>query len=364
MLENTFANEKERSSNQITNKTAWEVAIEYAALTFSSEKTIDKRTEEIAEYFDFYGYKVEDRETFREVIELFLKESLKAENAVIGMEEIEQKYDLTKKEKTFEEIKEYYKEPRNVTSAAKKPGRWSNKLFDRPVTLLLSASEKQIESLETIQPSQTLESQLERLSISEFSIANLETRRKTSRSLYLKRNAPEMTVGSSRPQHFSAAALKIIFSYLDYGFLKFTKPASIVVGDFVVLVIEIKSSELRKLSDCVALEMGDEELNIRILKPYPKFYSMAMSTVLKYGLKNLGTVDPEDFVDALAHLMKKIWRLDLKAPALVFYEWCKAEAGRDETLAFENIRGNMKRIWKAQIIRRSSKFKKVKLDHY
>ena len=87
-----------------------------------------------------------------------------------------------------------------------------------------------------------------------------------------------------------------------------------------------------------------------------------ISTVLKYGLNNLVTVDPEDFVEAIHHAMKKTWRSDLRTPIIGFYELCKAEAGKDELLAFENVRYNMKKLWEEQIIRKSSKFKKAKLD--
>lgn len=82
--------------------------------------------------------------------------------------------------------------------------------------------------------------------------------------------------------------------------------------------------------------MGGSDLNIRILKPYKKFYNLMMSTVLKYGFKNLVTVDSEDFVEAVHHSMKKEWREDLRAAVIAFYELCKAEASEEESLAFEN----------------------------
>lgn len=109
--------------------------------------------------------------------------------------------------------------------------------------------------------------------------------------------------------------------------------------------------------------MGDNDLNIRILKPYKNFYNLMMSTVLKYGLKNLVTVDPEDFVEAVHHSMKKGWRGDLRAAVIAFYELCKAEANKEESLAFENVRYNMKELWQKQIIRRSIRFKKTKLEY-
>jgi len=119
---------------------------------------------------------------------------------------------------------------------------------------------------------------------------------------------------------------------------------------------------LAKLSDYVAAEMRENDLNIRILKPYSKFYKLVMSTVLKYGLKNLSSVDSEDFIAAVHHSMKKTWREDLRNPVIAFYELCKAESTKEESLAFENVRHKMRQIWETQIIERSNKFEKAKLD--
>ena len=44
-------------------------------------------------------------------------------------------------------------------------------------------------------------------------------------------------------------------------------------------------------------EIGIEETNIRILKPFKKFYNMAMKVVLTYGFKNLLSVNQEDFIE-------------------------------------------------------------------
>lgn len=116
------------------------------------------------------------------------------------------------------------------------------------------------------------------------------------------------------------------------------------------------------LSDAVATEMGDSDLNVRVLKPFCRFYNLLAATVFKYGLKNLATVDLEDFVEAINHSMKKEWRSDLKTPIRAFYELCKEEAGKEEYLALENVRYKMRQAWETQIIKRSDKFKKARIE--
>eukprot|EP00826_Nyctotherus_ovalis_P000295 TRINITY_DN0_c315_g1_i6.p1 TRINITY_DN0_c315_g1~~TRINITY_DN0_c315_g1_i6.p1 ORF type:complete len:120 (-),score=37.60 TRINITY_DN0_c315_g1_i6:103-462(-) len=116
------------------------------------------------------------------------------------------------------------------------------------------------------------------------------------------------------------------------------------------------------LSDAVATEMGDNDLNVRVLKPFCRFYNLMAATVFKYGLKNLATVDPEDFVEAIHHSMKKEWRSDLKTPIRAFYELCKEEVDKEESLALENVRYKMRQAWETQIIKRSDKFKKARIE--
>jgi hypothetical protein len=57
MLESTFG---EESEVQVSNKSAWGVIIEFATLTFGSEKTVEQRIDDLKNYCSFYGYNVED----------------------------------------------------------------------------------------------------------------------------------------------------------------------------------------------------------------------------------------------------------------------------------------------------------------
>ncbi len=120
------------------------------------------------------------------------------------------------------------------------------------------------------------------------------------------------------------------------------------------------------MSDCVALEMGEEEITLRVLKPFKRFYTALISTALKYGIHSLHTVNPTDFVDAVAHSMKGVWTAALKIPAGAFYEICKSEAAkegnRDVSLLFENIRHRMEELWGTDIIQKSNDFKRAKLE--
>jgi len=112
--------------------------------------------------------------------------------------------------------------------------------------------------------------------------------------------------------------------------------------------------------------MGEEEINLRVIKPYKGFYTELMRTVLKYGIQLIHTVNPIDFIDAVAHSMKDRWSASLKGPTEVFYEICKAEAikegPKDASILFENVRQKMEELWEADIIARSNNFKKAKLE--
>jgi len=240
MLESTFGSKREDSDVQVSNKSAWEVVIEFAALTSGSEKALDQRVDDLKSYCAFYGYNVEDYKHFIELITIFLKEAAKVEKIIEGIEEDERKLRLAGKEKKFKEMQECYKDL-SYNKLHPEPARKSHNILNRPVTLLLSADEKMVESYETMNPSQSLESQLDRLTITEFSFPDLEVKRRTSTSVYLKRSRPELTPAVQSANNFSESALKVIFSYLDYGSFKFTNPDFIVVGNFAILVIEVLS---------------------------------------------------------------------------------------------------------------------------
>ena len=352
MLNNTITPSTTLSDAQILSKSSWEVVIEYALLTSHSDKLIETRIKELAEYFNFYGYTVISIKKFEEVIEIFLKQCIETEKIIEGLDNLDIKFKIARKENTYEEIKNCYNE---LPTSYSKKQRKSYKIAHRPITLLISAKEKLVEG----ELSQNLESQMEQLSINEFPMDEFKSYRKPSKSLYLKRSSPELM---HHIKNFSQHSLKLIFSYLDLEHLKFTKPEFMIVGDFVILVLEIKSSQLRKLSSCISLEMGDEDISIRVLKPYKKFYNIAMSTILKYGLDSMTTLDPEDYVEALKHSMKDLWREQLKGPGISFYTWCKQQVINNNSKVFDDIRLKMKEAWKFEVIKKSSSFKRAKLD--
>lgn len=123
---------------------------------------------------------------------------------------------------------------------------------------------------------------------------------------------------------------------------------------------------MKKISDYVSLEMGKDEINIRILKPFAKFYNKMISIAFKYGIFNLCTVNHSDFVEALIHSMKGLWLESLRIPAITFYKICKEEGAKekDVSLVLENIRYRMKKLWDEQIIEKSTNFKKAKIEPY
>ena len=88
--------------------------------------------------------------------------------------------------------------------------------------------------------------------------------------------------------------------------------------------------------------MGGEDINVRLIKPFKEFYNQLISIALKYGIFNIHTVSPSDFVEAAGHSLKRLWKPCLKVPTEAFYELCKSEAtnaGTKETsYLFENPR--------------------------
>ena len=108
--------------------------------------------------------------------------------------------------------------------------------------------------------------------------------------------------------------------------------------------------------------MGDEEISRRVLKPYKKFSNISMSTILKYGLDNMTTLDPEDYIEALKHSMKDLWKDQLKGPGISFYTWCKQQVINNNSKAFDHIRHKLKEAWKFEVIKKSNSFKRAKLD--
>lgn len=237
MLESTFGNYKAEEMAQVPSKSAWEVAVEYITLTFGFEKPIEGRINDLKAYFSFYGYIVEDCGAFKEAMGTFFKEAIKTEKIIEGIEEHERKFRLASKEEKFKEMQEIYKSQTDPR-LNKEPKRKSLHILNRPVTLLLSADEK-IEAYETIRPTQAIESQLERMKITEFPVFESDITRRTSTSVYLKRSKPKLESDYSAPDNFTEFTLKVIFSYLDYGLYKLEEPSFIVVGNFAILVIEV-----------------------------------------------------------------------------------------------------------------------------
>ena len=113
-------------------------------------------------------------------------------------------------------------------------------------------------------------------------------------------------------------------------------------------------------------EIGIEEVNIRILKPFKKFYNMAMKVVLTYGFKNLLSVNQEDFIEVLEEFLKDIWTPNLKRPAEIFLHWCRdvlfKSSNANQALLFEQVKYKIEEAWIKTIIMKAKVFKRVKVD--
>lgn len=304
---------------------------------------------------------------------MFLGEIRDAEKVVAGVKEVERKYKLEARETAYTRVKAMYKGC-SFDKVPQKKRRRTYCILNRPVTPLIFANEKLIESLlngeestakDPSDPARILE-QIDRLTLEDL-MPDLQAQRKSSKSVNVKRTYLEMHRLRGVPDSlFSADALKSIFTFIDYESMKFAAPHCIVVGHLAAIVFEVSSEELRKLNELVAAEMGYEDTNIRVIRPFKELYSEMVATALKYGLGNLHTVNPGDFVEAVAHGMGALWKSCLKGPAEAFYEICKAEAvaakGKDPSFFFENLRYRLQEIWDAEIIQRSNDFKRAKID--
>ncbi len=317
------------------------------------------------------------------MIGMFIAETKNAEKVVADVKEVERKYRMDVREAAYKHIKEMYKGC-SFDKIPQKKRRRTYCILNRSVTPLIFANEKLVESFLSVDESvprlgQTgkecskeipeavqIEDRIDKLTLEDM-MPDLQMQRRPSKSVNVKRTYLEMNRVRTVPSDlFSIEALKSIFTFVDYESIKFATPHYIVVGHLAAIMFEISSAELRKLNELVASEMGYEEINLRVIKPFKQFYNELVGTALKYGVFNLHTVNSADFVDAAAHAMKTAWKPSLKVPTEAFLELCKSEAAaaksKDISLFFENLKYRLQEVWDAEIIQKSNDFKKAKVE--
>ncbi len=110
--------------------------------------------------------------------------------------------------------------------------------------------------------------------------------------------------------------------------------------------------------------MSPESANLRVIKPYKRFYNILMSILLKFGIPNLLYVSVADIVEALQHTISDIWRPELSQPAETFCGWCKYLLMKKPTCGtaefFENLKCQMLQAWDSEVVFRASAFHKHK----
>jgi hypothetical protein len=113
-------------------------------------------------------------------------------------------------------------------------------------------------------------------------------------------------------------------------------------------------------------ELNGEDIGVRVIKPYKRFYEALMSVALRYGLDNLHTLNVSDFRDAVQHFTKSYWKPSLSAPAEAFFDCLRLEKSKlpppESSELFENLHARLGRMWDAEIIARSNDFKKAKIE--
>lgn len=225
-------------SSLVPRKSPWEVAIEYVLLTLDSDKTAEKRIDELSSYFSFYGIEVADKKCFNDIVQMLFQEVTKNKSVIENLYEMDNKCSVERKNNLYNEIKTLHKNYTNDLTFPKKYKK-TYMILNRPITPLLLANEQLVEMIENTSQQQ-LETKMEELSIEELLEPNLQLHRKPSKSMNIKRSYLEVSkVRVPSPNVFSETSMKAIFSYVDCESLKFPKPQFIVIKDFVVLIFEV-----------------------------------------------------------------------------------------------------------------------------
>ncbi len=344
---------------------------------------METRTQELRAYYEFYGYEVCNPAAFATLMRALLAESKCAENNILSLKELDHKFKWAQKENVYKAFKALDKDYSGLVGGAR--GKKKSKkvpryfILNRVVTPLVLANERVIESFLRHaesppatdllpSPEVLLQESIQRMSILDDDLPELQMQRKPSKSLNIKRSYMEMQRIASGPSDlFSVAALKAIFAHIDYEALKFDNLSCIAVSHFAAIVFEIRSSELHSVNSRVEAEMGLEDVSLRVIKPYKQFYDELVAVALRYGVANLPSVDVADFVDAAQHSMGSLWQKALREPTEAFYAWCTAEAaavgGKGELAGwFEGVKCRMAQAWEADVIQRASDFRKAKKE--
>jgi len=124
---------------------------------------------------------------------------------------------------------------------------------------------------------------------------------------------------------FSPGVLSSILAYMNFQCEKNTDIGQyIVIGRFVAVIYEITASKLREIHERIAANMKYGNVNIRVIKPFNPVYSLLMKIEFIFGIEQLGTVTPGDYINAVKKYMVTAWKPELETPVKFFLEVTKS----------------------------------------
>ncbi len=361
-------------------KNSWDVALEYVLLTQHSKKEVKQRVEELEAYYQFYGYHVGDPASFTTLMEQLLSRITEAAAAIEKFQAFETTYQRMQKEKAVTNLKALYKEAAHDTSR-KKTHPIKYLLPNRVVSPLMLANVRVVEQyfpksepMECEKDSTAkVETKFEQMCIQDDDVMDPKpvpaAKGPQSNSLKAKRSFMEMQkLESANYDLFSIGVLNAIFGYMDYQSAKVPDTTQYsVVGRFVVDLYEVHATELKNIHNLIGVDMIYDNINLRVIKPYKKFYSLLLRVALKFGLGYLPTVNSSDYVNAVQSHVGTAWRPTLKVPVEFFCECCKGLVKEMKTKGvsefFEFLRGKLLQVWEMEVVQRSGTFKKAKVEH-
>lgn len=338
--------EQERESGA-ARKSCFEVALEFFQLTEPSKRESKKKMKKLKEYYDYYGYIVSNKEEFIKLIEQILAAMKKVLATIETFKSFEKSRLISQKAKRYHRLKSICEE----TSHEKCITKSKKYVFQNHIItflLLTEADCPQSTSTQSTEGSFELTKALRELSLDDDFKFKERTDSKKSLDIY------------------SAGVLHAIYTYVDYRIaLKPETKKYTILGNFVVVVIEVNAKEINKIHGVLKLENKNENVSLRIIKPYECFYSVLVQTLLSFGVGYLWTVTSKDFCSVVKSQLSEEWQPELSAPVEFFLNCSKqiaSEISSGGKKFFENLRMRMMKTWEKEIVIRSISLKKFKLE--
>ena len=328
----------------------------------------------LEKYYEFYGYHISDPVTFNDLMAQLVSQTEKVYITVTKYRSLMDSYKLSQKSKIANNLRKLYKE--TTFDQFKVKSRhyiFQNRIITPLIVANVKTREDSIPKEFNLPDDQSIEAKFEDLNISEelkmkgqplsTKVPSTSLDSPTQKRTYLEMNKSTLT----NFDIFSAGMLNVIFSYSDYLFsTSIDNDKFFVIGHFAVVLYEIKETELAKIHDMLLVKMTVDKLKLRIIKPYNNFYNTMIRVCLKFGIKNLPHLNFIDYMNSVQYHLGKKWNPNLNGPGEFFLKCCKeaSKETKDKIVIkfFESLKTKLMKVWDIEIIKTSSKFKRVKTE--